>query len=63
MWECKEGRGSGGPRGMEDQGIKSASHKAAVQLAAIQNGFRTPFCIAAPFDILGIIPGKVMEWL
>ena len=40
----------------------SAIAKAAVQPAAVQNGLWTPFSMVAPFDILGIIPGKVREW-
>ena len=37
--------------------IYSAIHKAAVQ-----NGLWRAFCTAVPFDILGIIPGKAVEW-
>ena len=40
----------------------SAIHKAVVQPAAIQNGLWRAFCIVASFDILGIIPGKPVEW-
>ena len=36
----------------------SAIHKATVQPATIQNALQRPFCMAASFDILGIIPGK-----
>ena len=40
---------------------KSVIHKAAIQPAAIPNGLWRAFCTAASFDILGIIPGKLVE--
>ena len=41
----------------------SVVHKATVQPATIQNGLWRAFCMVASFDILGIIPGKPVEWL
>ena len=49
-------------RGKLDKRRYSAIHKAAVQPATVQNSLWTMFCMVAPFDILGIVPGKVMEW-
>ena len=39
----------------------SVIHKVAIQPAAIPNGLWRAFCMAASFDILGIIPGKLVE--
>ena len=42
--------------------FNGAIHKAAVQPATVQNGRWRKFCTAVSFDILGIIPGKSVEW-
>ena len=47
--------GEGGHKGR-------AIHKAAVQPAAIQYGLWRGLCMVASFAILGIIPGKPVEW-
>ena len=48
---------------LQDIQNNNAIHKAAVQPAAVQNGLWRVFCMAASFDILGIIPGKPVERL
>ena len=45
-----------------DSDFNSSIHKAAVRACRRTERGLVAFCMAASFDILGIIPGKPVEW-